>query len=52
MIDADPHCASPREADLVGTAERLSASLKRATATERVGPCIVCGGHGSNSRQR
>jgi putative DNA primase/helicase len=43
MIAADL-IARAREGDLVATAEALGASLKRVTATERAGPCIVCGG--------
>jgi hypothetical protein len=43
MIDAEL-IARARDADIVATAERLGASLKRATATERVGPCPKCGG--------
>ena len=36
--------ARARDADIVATAERLGVSLKRATATEWVGPCPKCGG--------
>jgi putative DNA primase/helicase len=43
MIDAEL-IARARDFDIVSTAERLGASLKRATATERVGPCPKCGG--------
>jgi hypothetical protein len=43
MIDAEL-IARARDFDIVATAERLGASLKRATATERVGPCPKCGG--------
>jgi hypothetical protein len=42
MIDAEL-IARARDFDIVSTAERLGASLKRATATERVGPCPKCG---------
>lgn len=34
-----------RDADIVVAAERLGATLKRASAIERAGPCLVCGGH-------
>jgi Toprim domain len=30
--------------DLVATAERLGSSLRRMSVSERVGPCLVCGG--------
>ena len=43
MIDAGL-IARAHGADIVATAERLGATLKRATATERVGPCPKCGG--------
>ena len=43
MIDANL-IARARDADLVATAEELGARLKRATATELVGPCPRCGG--------
>ena len=33
-----------READILGIAERLGTKLKRAGASEYVGPCPVCGG--------
>src|SRR3984885_16248986 len=33
-----------READILALAERLGSKLKRAGATEYVGPCPVCGG--------
>jgi putative DNA primase/helicase len=36
--------ARARDADLLATAERLGASLKRISATERAGPCPLCGG--------
>ena len=44
MILADT-IARAREVDLVATAEGLGASLKRVTATELAGPCLVCAGH-------
>ena len=34
-----------RDADIVATAERLGATLKRISSIERAGPCLVCGGH-------
>jgi Toprim domain/CHC2 zinc finger len=43
MIDAD-QLARARAADLAAIAEDLGTSLRRATATERVGPCPKCGG--------
>lgn len=43
MIDADV-LSRARDADLLSTAEALGVSLKRVTATERAGPCPVCGG--------
>lgn len=43
MIDAEL-IARARDVALVATAERLGAILRRATATERVGPCPKCGG--------
>ena len=43
MIDAEL-IARARDFDIVSTAESLGASLKRATATEWVGPCPKCGG--------
>ena len=33
-----------READILALAERLGSKLKRAGASEYVGPCPVCGG--------
>jgi hypothetical protein len=43
MIDAE-FIARARDADIVAMAERLGASLKRVTSTERAGPCPKCGG--------
>ena len=36
--------ARARDIDLVATAERLGAALKRVSATELAGPCLVCNG--------
>ena len=43
MIDGDL-IGRARDADIVATAERLGASLRRVTSTERAGACLVCGG--------
>jgi hypothetical protein len=43
MIDAEL-LARARDAELLATAERLGARLKRAGAAEWAGPCPVCGG--------
>lgn len=43
MIDA-AFVAKARDADLLTTAERLGASLKRVSTTELAGPCLVCAG--------
>ena len=43
MIDAD-QLARARDADIAITATDLGASLRKVSASERVGPCPVCGG--------
>jgi hypothetical protein len=43
MIDAE-FIARARDADIVAMADRLGASLKRVTSTERAGPCPKCVG--------
>lgn len=43
MIDAEL-IARARDVDIVTTAERLGASLKRVSTTEIAGPCFVCAG--------